>query len=57
MIFGELFAVAAILMCLAFVTVDLEAWDSPLYFLALLPLSVAVAGVGAWRFGGPSGEE
>lgn len=45
---------AASWLVLAAVVRDLEAWDSPFYFVGVLPLSILVGAVGGRWFGGPS---
>ncbi|MBI5435051.1 MAG: hypothetical protein HZA52_19610 [Planctomycetes bacterium] len=41
-------------LALAAVVRDLEAWDSPLYFAGVIPLSIVLGAACAWRFGGPN---
>ncbi|MCE9594102.1 MAG: hypothetical protein K8S98_07910 [Planctomycetes bacterium] len=45
---------AASWLGLAAVARDVEAWDSPFYFVVVLPLSIVVGAIAGRRFGGPS---
>jgi hypothetical protein len=41
-------------LVLAAVIPEREVWDSPFYFVVVLPLSIAIGAFAARRFGGPS---